>query len=143
MIDLVGSVKYFCKIMSELALNKSLDYLKNLKLGDASYNSKVQALYMKIYTCKDLIIEIENFADEYTFDQHQRDCGFRSTIKVFMSAVNDALSDCTQPKWHWRVLYSKKMQIELVENYLTIHFYLRKCIIAETFKFIAIFWITS
>lgn len=100
--------------MSEMILNKSLEYLKNLKLGDASYNAKVQKLYMQIYECKKLIFEIEKFADEYIF-KHQSECGFRSIIKVFLCAVNEALSACNQPKWFWKIFYSKNRQIKFVK----------------------------
>jgi hypothetical protein len=100
--------------MSEAALNKSLEYLKNLKLGDVSYNSKVQKLYMQIYECKKLISEIEKFADDYTFD-HQSECGFRSIIKVFLSAVNEALTACNQPRWFLKFFYSQKWQIKFVK----------------------------
>lgn len=101
--------------MSEVALNKSLEYLNNLKLGDSCYNSKVQKLYTQIYQCKKLILEIEKFADEYSFDQHQKECGFRSIIKVFLCAVTDALTACSQPKWIWKIFSSKKRQIKFVK----------------------------
>lgn len=105
--------------MSEVALNKSLDYLKNLKLGDASYNSKVQKLYVQIYECRKLVLEIEKFADEYTFEG--RECGYRSIIKVFLRAVSDALSSaCSRPKWIWWIFYSKSRQLKFVEKYLEI-----------------------
>jgi hypothetical protein len=90
--------------MVEVTLNKSLDYLKNLKLGDAAYNSKIQKLYMQIYESKKLIVEIEKFSDEYTFE-HQSECGFRSIIKVYLIAVAKALSACDRPSWIWRLLF--------------------------------------
>lgn len=90
--------------MVEVTLNKSLDYLKNLKLGDAEYNSKIQKLYMQIYESKKLIVEIDKFADEYTFEQ-QRECGFRSIIKVYLIAVKKALAACDRPSWIWRPFF--------------------------------------
>lgn len=97
--------------MSEEKLNKSLDYLKNLKLGDAAYNSKIQKLYVQISECKKYVLNIEKFADEYTFDKHQRECGFRSIIEIFLLAVAKALISCDKPIF-WALFYTKSRQIK-------------------------------
>lgn len=98
--------------MVEVTLNKSLDFLKNLKLCDAPYNSKIQKLYMQINESKKYIVEIDKFADEYTFE-HQKECGFRSIIKVYLIAVTKALAACKRPNWLWRLLfYSNTQQLK-------------------------------
>ncbi len=98
--------------MSEEILNKSLEHLKNLKLGDSDYNSKIQKLYKQIYESRKLILEIEKFADKYTFNKY-KECGFRSVIKVYLSAVSEAIKACDPPKW--AIFYFKNRQLKLVD----------------------------
>lgn len=99
--------------MSEVTLNKSLDYLKNLKLGDVSYNAKIQKLYMQIYESKKLVVTIDEFADEYAFDKSQRECGFRSIVEIYLIAVTKAVLACDKPSWIWKLFYTKNRQIKL------------------------------
>lgn len=98
--------------MSELKLNKSLEYLKQLKVGDVIYNKKIQRLYVQIYESKKLILEIESFADAYNFDKCTPENGFRSIIEVYLIAVKQAIETCDTPKGIWRLLKTRSGQIE-------------------------------
>lgn len=98
--------------MSEVTINKNLDYLKNLKIGDAEYNSIIQKLYMQIYQSKKLILNIEKFVDQYTFDETRRECGYRSIIDIFLIAASKAVSACDKPHLIFKPFYSKKRHIK-------------------------------
>lgn len=98
--------------MSELILNKSLDYLKSLKLGDAEYNSKIQKLYLQIYESKDLILKIEQFADAYSYDINSPENGFRSIIEIYLIAVKQSLAVCDKPKGIRKYFVWKSQQIK-------------------------------
>lgn len=98
---------------SELLLNKALDYLKNLKLGDAAYNAKIQRLYLRIYESKGLILEIEHFADAYNFNQAaQRENGYYSIIDVYLIAVKKSLNACDKPRGVMRFFTTNNKQIK-------------------------------
>ncbi|KAG5674630.1 hypothetical protein PVAND_004584 [Polypedilum vanderplanki] len=105
---------------SERKLNKALDYLKNLKLGDAVYNSKIQRLYLQIFESKNLILEIERFADAYSFDQNTPENGFFSVIDIFLIAMSRALKACDKPSGIWRLFMTKNRQIRNLQTHTEI-----------------------
>jgi hypothetical protein len=96
---------------SELKLNKALEHLKNLKLGEADYNARIQRLYLQIYECKSLILEIEGFADVYSFDRDTPQNGFYSVIDVFLIAMRRALNACDKPRGIWWFFMTKGRQM--------------------------------
>ncbi|KAL7041376.1 hypothetical protein ACKWTF_000749 [Chironomus riparius] len=103
--------------MSEEKITKSLEYIKNLKLGDAIYNSKIQRLYLQILESKKLIIEIESFADAYSFDQFTPENGFRSIIEIYFIAIAQALEACDKPKGIRKFFMTRSRQINDIQNF--------------------------
>lgn len=97
--------------MSESRLNQSLEHLKNLNLGDTDYNSKIQCLYAQISESKKLILQIENFADDYSFDKSTPENGFRSVIGVYFIAIKQALEAC-DPRGIKKFITTKSQQME-------------------------------
>jgi hypothetical protein len=98
--------------MSEQKITKSLEFIKNLKLGDATYNSKIQHLYLQILESKNLILEIESFADAYSFDQFTPENGFRSIIEIYFIAIAQALEACDKPKGIRKFFMTRSRQIK-------------------------------